>query len=132
MFATAAGLIYWPNDLLMCLRLHAAPSARLEPGGLASLGAHTLKLLTFPNLFPSLLIVMKNWTESPNAEKLGRRVSIRWHFSRRPGVIWSSRANAPSDDTLSFVPDGARREEGQNPDAARERWGFMKQKGQQE
>lgn len=58
-------LIYWPTDLLMCVRLHAAQSTSLEHPGLASLGAHALKLLTFPNLFPSLLIVVKNWTQPP-------------------------------------------------------------------
>lgn len=61
-----AFLIYWPTDLLMCVRLHAAQSTSLEHSGLASLGAHALKLLTFPNLFPSLLIVMKNWTQPPS------------------------------------------------------------------
>lgn len=52
-------LIYWPNDLLMCMRLRAAWSSSPEHQGLASLGTHTLKLLTFPNLFPSLLIVVE-------------------------------------------------------------------------
>ena len=62
-----AFLIYWPTDLLMCVRPHAARSTSLEHPGLASLGAHALKLLTFPNLFPSLLIVVKNWTQPPSS-----------------------------------------------------------------
>lgn len=49
----------------MCVRLHAAQSTSLEHPGLASLGAHALKLLTFPNLYPRLLIVVKNWTQPP-------------------------------------------------------------------
>lgn len=64
-FFARAFLIYWPTDLLMCAGLHAAQSTSLEHPGLASLGAHALKLLTFPNLFPSLLIVVKNWTRPP-------------------------------------------------------------------
>lgn len=59
--------IYWPTDLLMRVRLHAAQSTSLEHPGLASLGAHALKLLTFPNLFPGLLIVVKNWTQPPTS-----------------------------------------------------------------
>lgn len=47
------------------MRLHAAQCTSLEHPGLASLGTHALKLLTFPNLFPSLLIGMKNWTQPP-------------------------------------------------------------------
>lgn len=60
-----AFLIYWPTGLLRCVRPHAARSTSLEHPGFASLGAHALKLLTFPNLFPSLLIVVKYWTQPP-------------------------------------------------------------------
>lgn len=52
---------HWPTDLLWT-GLHAAQSTSLEYPGTASLGAHALKLLTFPNLLFSLLIVMKYWT----------------------------------------------------------------------
>lgn len=59
----SAFLIYWPTELLMCVELHAAQSTGLEHPGLASLGAHALKLLTFLNLFASLLIVGKDLTQ---------------------------------------------------------------------
>lgn len=68
-----AFLIYWPTDLLRCVRLHAVRSTSLEHPGFASLGAHALKLLTFPNLFPSRLIVVKYWTQPPTLRrKCGR------------------------------------------------------------
>lgn len=106
-FARAV-LIYWPTDLLMCVRLHAAQSTSLEHPGLASLGAHALKLLTFPNLFPSLLIVVEKLDTATNVEESRGRsgfddislVSI-CHLPRCSNVEYINLLTSVLDTTIS-------------------------------